>query len=31
MGNLFGFLLSVMAGVVSNCICKWFDGFIRRR
>jgi len=27
MNGFFSFLLSVAAGVVSNYICKWLDGW----
>ena len=26
MNTILSFVLSVAAGVVSNCICKWLDG-----
>ena len=26
MGYLLSFLISVAAGVIANCICKWLDG-----
>ena len=31
MNHIFSFILSVAAGVVTNYICKWLDGWFHDR